>query len=264
MGILNITPDSFSDGGEFNNHEKAFKKAIEMHQEGAAIIDIGGESTRPGASEVSEEEELARILPVIERIKKYDKSIIISADTRKSSVAEEALNAGADIINDVSGARFDQGMISVIHRYNPAYVLMHSSDNPDKMQDNPVNENNIMDVLSEFFQERLHYFEINDINTNNIIIDPGIGFGKTPRANHAIIKSLHMLKRFEKPILIGTSRKSFIGRMDNSDVRNRLGGSIASAILSMLNGADIIRCHDVFETNQAVSTFRKIEEYEQG
>jgi len=258
MGILNVTPDSFSDGGEYSDPEKAFARAVSMHEDGATIIDIGGESTRPGARPVEPDMEISRIIPVIKALRAYSRDMIISADTRRSEVAREALKAGADMINDISGSEYDKNMIPLIREAMPGYVVMHSSSEPSRMQLNPVGEMEIMPVIINFFRDKLRYLEKCGI-VNNVIIDPGIGFGKTPRANLVILKHLSVLEIFKKPVLIGLSRKSFIGHLDKSDVKGRIGGSIAGAVFSFMNGADIIRSHDVSETVQALKVIKNIE-----
>lgn len=259
MGILNITPDSFYDGDLYIDQEKAFLHAVKLYENGAVIIDIGGESTRPGAVNISEEEEKERVIPVIERIKMHNSDIIISIDTRKANIAKMAIEAGASIVNDISGGIFDPEMKDIIKYYNPIYILMHSADTPDKMQKNPINEKEIIAVLLKYFKERLDFFSKIGISLENFIIDPGIGFGKTLKANYSVLKNISLLKRFNRPILVGASRKSLIGGIDSSDVSNRLGGSLAIALYSYINGIDMIRCHDVFETSQAISIYKTIE-----
>lgn len=242
MGILNVTPDSFSDGGRFIDANLAVQHAKEMIEEGADIIDIGGESTRPGASEVDEDTEKRRVIPVIEGIRKFSE-IPISIDTYKSSVAREALKAGADIINDISGLRFDPGMVKVAVEFEAPVVVMHIKGTPKDMQKSPYYEDLLKELL-EYFEERI--FTLTREGIKDIIIDPGIGFGKRYEDNLKIIKNLLEFKVFNRPVLIGTSRKSFIGlSLGDRPSEDRLYGTLAANTVALMNGASIIRVHDV-------------------
>lgn len=256
MGILNVTPDSFSDGGEYYNKEKAIKRGVEMEEEGAHIIDVGGESSRPGAEEVPEEEERKRIIPVIKELRKRVKCWI-SVDTYKARIAEEAIDNGADIINDISGLRFDPEMINVLKRKNVPVVIMHMKGTPKIMQLNPYYENVIQEI-KEFFKERLDYLIQNDINPERSILDPGIGFGKRQEDNEKIIANLDKFSELNRPLLLGVSRKSFIGNILNLPPKDRLEGSISSGIIGVLNGAHILRVHDVKEFFKAVKVADRI------
>lgn len=244
MGILNITPDSFSDGGEFYEKKKAVQHAKKMVEKGADIIDIGGESTRPFSKRVSADEELKRVLPVLKEVKKLN--VQISIDTYKSVVAEECLKNGAEIINDISAMRMDEKIAEVIAKYDCKVVLMHMKGTPENMQLNPKYKNVIKEI-SKFFEERIWFALSKGIKRENIILDPGIGFGKTLEHNIEILRNLKKFKKFKLPILIGTSRKSFIGKILNTDEKHRLEGTLATTVIAILNGADIIRVHDVKE-----------------
>ena len=261
MGILNVTPDSFSDGGNFTSQKSAIAQAESMIDAGADIIDIGGESTRPGAETVSIEKELGRVLPVIKKlktlIKKKKAAVQISVDTRKADVAREAIGAGADIWNDVSALTFDDHSVDVAVELDCPLILMHALGPPKTMQDDPRYE----DVIGEiklWLATRIAVAIAAGVDPKNITIDPGIGFGKRLEDNLEILRSLSSFRDLECPILMGASRKSFIGKIDGSDAGNRLGGSIASAIWSSSQGADIIRVHDVGETVQALKVWSAI------
>jgi len=252
MGILNITPDSFSDGGRFfDRPEEAIEYALKMEEEGADIIDIGGESTRPGAKPVSLKEELRRVIPVIKILSKRLK-IPISIDTRKAKVAKEAIEAGASIVNDVSGLRYDEEMRKIVAYYKVPLIIMHMKGNPQTMQRNPFYKDLISEII-DFLEKRINLAEEAGISRENIIIDPGIGFGKTVEHNLMILKNLYQFKVLGRPILIGTSRKSFIGKILNLDVNERLYGTISSCCLAVLKGANILRVHDVKEVKEAIN-----------
>ncbi|MGB9794098.1 dihydropteroate synthase [Caldisericum exile] len=256
MGILNVTPDSFSDGGKFLNVEDALKHAEKMVAEGVDIVDVGGESTRPYSESVSVDEELRRVIPVIEAIRKEFPSIPISIDTYKSKVAEESINVGADIINDISGLRFDPLMIDVAKRYNVPVITMHIKGTPKDMQRNP-HYDDLMKELLEYFEERINF--LSSFGIDKIIIDPGIGFGKTKEHNLEILNKLHEFTIFNKPILVGLSRKSFIGfTLDNRPVDDRLYGTLASNMFSLIKGASILRVHDVLPHKDMIRMYRAI------
>jgi len=255
MGILNVTPDSFSDGGKFYNIDSALKHAEEMVNEGADIIDVGGESTRPYAETVPLEEELRRVIPVIEAIRKKFPQIPISIDTYKSKAAEESLNAGADIINDISGLRFDEKMVDVAKKFNSPVVVMHIKGTPKDMQKNPEYKDLLRELL-EYFEERIDTLKRNGIE--KIIIDPGIGFGKTREQNLEIINRLHEFSMFNLPILIGVSRKSFIGLTLDRPVSERLYGTLASNMFALIKGASILRVHDILPHRDIIKMYREI------
>jgi dihydropteroate synthase len=251
MGILNVTPDSFSDGGMFFEPDAAVKRGIEIAREGADIIDVGGESTRPGALGVSVDDEIGRVVPVIEGLaKKID--IPISIDTRKSETAEAAVKAGASIINDVSGLRDDERIASVAARHGAMLIVMHMKGTPADMQIAPEYKD-LIGEISEGLRASVSKALAAGVLKENIIIDPGIGFGKTAEHNLEILSRLGEFKRLGYPVCAGTSRKSFIGKvLDLPGTDDRLIGSIATAVIAAMNGADILRAHDVLQTRQAV------------
>ena len=256
MGILNVTPDSFSDGGKFIHLGKALSQAQYMEKNGADIIDIGGESTRPGAVLVSLEEELNRTIPVIEAIRKIS-NISISIDTYKSEVAEKALLAGADFINDISGLTFDSRMMEIVKKFDVPVVLMHIKGTPRNMQTNPTYIDVIKDLL-EFFSFQINKALDFGIKKVQIIIDPGIGFGKQLNDNFILIRRLKEFSELGFPILIGPSRKSFIGLTLDSPLEYRLEGTLAAVSAGILNGASIVRVHDVKEVKRTVIITDKI------
>lgn len=246
MGVLNVTPDSFSDGGQFFAFERAIEQAEQMIAEGADIIDVGGESTRPGSEFVSEAEELRRVIPVIERLASSS-SIPISIDTTKSSVARAALEAGAEIVNDISGLRFDPAIADEVAKVKAGLVLMHSRGTPKEMQQLPP----VADIFSEVvtgLRQSVAIAEQHGVPLESIAIDPGIGFGKTAEQNVELIAKLDQLtQEFPNlPIMIGTSRKSFIGKLlDDAPADERLYGTLASVVAAVMKGAHIVRVHDV-------------------
>ena len=260
MGVVNVTPDSFSDGNKFLDTYDAVHHALDLIKQGADIIDIGGESSRPGSQPVSQDKEILRVIPVIEAIREVS-DIPISIDTYKYQTAQAALNAGADIINDISAMTFDDSMADIVAKYNVPVILMHMKGTPSDMQKNPVYEN-CVEELVDFFYERIAYCTNKGIDKNKIIIDPGIGFGKRLMDNIDIIKNLETFKKLDSPILIGTSRKSFINALYPGDKppSKRIGGSIASMAMALYNGADIVRVHDVYESIEALKVIMAIKE----
>lgn len=257
MGILNVTPDSFSDGSEFYDTGKAVEHAIQMEKEGADIIDIGGESTRPGAEKVIVQRELDRVIPVIEKIRR-NSDIPISIDTYKSAVAKEALTAGADIINDISALRFDEKMIDVL-KENPEVpvILMHMLGTPETMQKYPHYDDVIEEILA-FFKERIEFCKEHEISESRIMIDPGIGFGKRQEDNLKILQKLAEFSCFGVPVLLGASRKSFIGKIYDSLPKERLVGSLATTAMALEYGINFIRVHDVKEHKRFAQVWQKI------
>jgi dihydropteroate synthase len=246
MGILNVTTDSFSDGGLFFDKSAAIKHALRMAEDGADIIDIGGESTRPGSEPLPAEEELRRTIPVIEAIRR-EIDIPISIDTYKADVAKKALNAGASMVNDISGMRYDAGMPGVIAESQVPVVIMHIKGKPKDMQKNPRYEALIPEVM-DYLREGIRLASDAGIPEEMMIIDPGIGFGKTFDQNLSIINNLHEFALFEKPVLVGASRKAFIGKIiGDAPPGERLLGTAAAVAISIINGAHIIRVHDVKE-----------------
>jgi len=262
MGILNVTPDSFSDGGGFTTLESAIKQAGKMIDEGADIIDIGGESTRPGSARVSAEEEIARVVPVIEEIaKRFD--IPLSVDTSKSKVAEAAVQSDAEIINDVSGLRFDPEIARVAAKNNTGLVLMHLRGDFETMhRQKPVED--ILQEVADGLRSSIAGANSFGVPFENIALDPGIGFSKTFEQNLELLAKLGKLKSElpDYPLLIGTSRKSFIGKiLGDAELRNRIRASAVSAAIAVINGADIVRVHDVRETVEAVKMAEAIKDH---
>ena len=243
MGIINVTPNSFSDGGLYNSPDRAALHARRLIDEGAEILDVGGESTRPGSKPVHPAEEIRRIVPVIKKIRAFS-DIPISVDTQKARVAKEAIEAGADMVNDVSAGRTDPEMFSMVARAAIPICIMHMKGTPETMQLNPTYDN-LVGEITDFLEERIDAAEKAGISPDNIILDPGIGFGKSAQDNVDIILNINMLTRFNKPLLIGPSRKSFIGKLLNLEVDQRLEPTLATLWKSFEKGARIFRVHDV-------------------
>jgi len=256
MGILNVTPDSFSDGGMYLETNKAIERGCQMAEEGADIIDVGGESTRPFSKRVSLEEELDRVLPVIEGLKKHVK-IPISIDTYKAKVAEDAIKAGATIVNDISGLRFDEGMIEVIKKENVPVIIMHMKGTPEDMQLNPVYDD-VVSEIKEFFKERITTLSSKGLKKDMMILDPGIGFGKNLEHNLILLKEIESFYEFGLPILLGTSNKSFIGKILNNQPHEREAGSLATVAYSALKGVHIVRVHSVKKSVEVIKVIQAI------
>ncbi|MCF7822911.1 MAG: dihydropteroate synthase [Candidatus Marinimicrobia bacterium] len=259
MGIVNVTPDSFSDGGHFSSPVAALNHAQQLIQDGATIIDVGGESTRPGSSTVSLQQELDRVIPVIEKLS-ASTSCLISIDTQKSTVADLAIQSGAHIVNDVSSGRNDPHMMEVVARYKVPYVMMHMQGTPKSMQDSP-HYSDVISEIKEYFNDRLKHADSQGINRSQIILDPGIGFGKSLSDNLKIMANIDEFHSFGCPLLIGASRKSFIDMIHHSEVHKRLGGSLAAALAVLPKNVQIYRVHDVFETCQALNIFTAIQKH---
>ena len=251
MGILNVTPDSFSDGGRFTQDQALAAQVKAMLDNGADLIDVGGESTRPYAEPVSEEEELRRVLPAIACIRARHPSIPVSIDTTKAEVARQALNAGADIINDVSGLRFDPEMIRIAIAHEAPVILMHMRKTPKDMQDEPVYDDVIQEI-TDFLAERISWATEQGLDRQRIIVDPGLGFGKTVLHNLTILKHLRVFKKLGCPLLVGHSRKGFIGTLLGLETRERDSATAMISSFCATQGADILRVHDVKKTAQAV------------
>ncbi len=249
MGILNVTPDSFSDGGAYHGPEEAAARGVEMIAEGADIIDVGGESTRPGSRPVSEDEELDRVVPAVRALRERT-GALISVDTMKAAVAREALAAGADVVNDVSALRFDPGMAGVIAASGAPVVLMHMRGTPETMQSLPPYRD-LFGEISTFLAERIEAARAAGIAAEKVIVDPGIGFGKTVEDNLALIDGLDFLAALDRPVLAGASRKGFIGRTLGLGPGDRLEGSLAAEVLCIAQGAHILRVHDVRSARRA-------------
>lgn len=257
MGILNATPDSFSDGGQFNAVSSAVERIDVMISEGASIIDIGGESTRPNAEPVSEEEECLRVIPILEKAIQQFENTIFSIDTTKYEVANQALALGVDIVNDVSGLTKEPRLADLCAEHNAFYVLMHSKGDPMTMQNNPTYYN-VIDEVGEFFDKKIKVLKSKGVD--KIILDPGIGFGKTLEHNFSIIAHLNKFKKFGFPILVGASRKSMIGKLlDDRPAEDRLAGTLAVHYHSLLKGAVILRVHDVKEASDTIRIFNAIQ-----
>ena len=256
MGILNVTPDSFSDGGRFFQTEKAIEQGIAMAQDGADIIDVGGESTRPYSKRISASEETDRVIPVIQTLSKELK-IPISIDTCKAKVARQALQVGASMINEISSLRFDPDMISIAAGAEVPVILMHMKGVPGDMQDNPTYDNLIPEIL-DFLKDAMDRAVSGGIRKDMIIVDPGIGFGKTFDHNLEIIKELSQFSSLERPIILGTSRKAFIGHILDKDADENDTGTIATIVAGVINGAHIVRVHDVKKTLEAVKVIDAI------
>ena len=255
MGVLNLTPDSFSDGGEFNKGNKGLRHALEMFNSGANIIDIGGESTRPGSKTIDNKTEWKRIDRLIKLI---GKKIPISLDTRKSEVMKKGITHGVRIINDVSGLDYDTETINVLKKYKTPFILQHSQGTPENMQKKPKYKNELLDIY-DFFENKIKFLKKIGIKHNNIIIDPGIGFGKNLNHNINLIRNISIFHSLGLPILVGNSKKRFIKEIvGKNDTKNRIGGTIASSIYLMLQGVQILRIHDVNELLQGIKVFKQI------
>jgi len=255
MGVLNVTPDSFSDGGKYNSIETAIAHAVAMEKEGADFIDIGGQSTRPGSEEVPLDEELKRVIPVLKEVMARVK-IPVSIDTYRSVVADEALRNGAVVVNDISGFNFDAAMAKVIAKHNATAIVMHIKGTPKNMHADPF-YNDLLGDISSYFENAAWKANVEGIK--QIIIDPGIGFGKTVEHNLQILKNLAAFKKLDSPIMIGVSKKSMIGKiLGIDDVNDRREGTITLNTIAINNGANIIRVHDV---NEGVRTARLMDAY---
>ncbi len=260
MGILNITPDSFSDAGRFFEPEAAMAHALEMAAAGADIIDVGGESSRPGAAAIGLDEEIDRVLPVISRIKE-ETGVLVSVDTSKEEVAHRAVEeGGADMINDISALRFSERMATVVAELDVPVVLMHILGTPETMQRDPSYADVVAEV-AEYFQERIDYALGRGVKKEKIILDPGIGFGKRLEDNIALIRHLKRFAEFELPLLVGVSRKSFLGQLGGEKTpERREAETIAANLVAARNGADILRVHDVDATVKALKVWRSLAE----
>ena len=256
MGILNVTPDSFSDGGRFNGVELALKHVDQMVDEGADLIDIGGESTRPGSDPVTEQQELDRVLPVLEQAVSAHPDILFSVDTTKYTVAEQALKGGAHLINDISGLQKEPRLAGLCAEYEAGYILMHSQGNPKVMQDNPTYDDVVNDLYL-FFREKISFARQEGLR--NIIIDPGFCFGKTLAHNLELLRNIDAFQDLKCPLMAGASRKSMIGQMlDNRPVDERLIGTVAVHYHALMSGANILRVHDVKEACDSVQIFKAV------
>lgn len=259
MGILNATPDSFSDGGEFNQLDAAMKRIYEMVAQGASIIDVGGESTRPGSDPVAEQQELERVIPILEKAISQFPDTLFSVDTTKYNVAKEALKLGTHFVNDISGLQKEPRFVDLCVQYDAGYVMMHSQGNPKTMQENPSYKDVFEDIY-DFFEQQLQ--RCRQKGLESVIIDPGIGFGKTLEHNLKLLANLDQFKKLGYPILVGASRKSMIGAILNDrPVDDRVTGTIAVHYHAMMKGANIIRAHDVKEAHDSLLVYNAISDY---
>lgn len=256
MGILNLTDDSFFDGGKYSNKEEIIARCKAMLDEGATIIDVGAQSSRPGASQISSIEELKKLIPIIKLLKKNIPNILISVDTFWSNTAKECALVGTDVINDISAGEMDKEMFPIIAELNIPYIMMHMKGNPQNMQNHPE-YNNIIDELSTYFSNKIK--KLNILGFNKIIIDPGFGFGKTLEHNYQILNNLDAFKYLKCPILTGTSRKSMIYKLLDTTADNALNGTTITNTMALLNGANILRVHDVKQAIECIkiTTFAK-------
>ncbi len=269
MGVLNVTPDSFSDGGMYQRPEDALRRAVQMVEEGAEIIDIGGESTRPGSERISEEEELRRVLPALRLIRRELPEVWISVDTYKSGVARVCLEEGADIVNDVSGGTFDPNILDVVSRYNCPYVITHIKGRPETWRSEPIVYDDVVGEIVSWFRDRIEELRRRNYRREeNIILDPGIGFGKLPEHNVEILRRFEELRVFGKPLLVGVSRKSFVGLIlegflgKRTQPVERLYGSLGATAPAVLGGGNIVRTHDVKETREFLALLDAVRTYD--
>ena len=255
MGVLNLTPDSFSDGGKFNSKKRGTNHALQMFRSGAKIIDVGGESTRPGSNPVNKKLEWKRIEKIIRSI---SKKVPLSLDTRKSELMENGIRYGVKIINDVSGFSYDNKTIDILKKYKVPFVIQHSQGNPENMQNKPHYKNELLDIY-DFFEDKIKFLRSIGIKHNNIIIDPGIGFGKNLKHNMNLISEISIFHSLGFPILVGNSRKRFIKEISGeNDTKNRIGGTVASSIYLMMQGIQILRIHDINELLQGIKVFKRL------
>jgi dihydropteroate synthase len=255
MGVLNLTPDSFSDGGKYNNKKRGIKQAVQMFVSGANIIDVGGESTRPGSNGINAKLEWNRINKILKSI---CKKIPVSLDTRKSEIMEKGVKLGIKIINDVSGLNYDLKTKNILKKYKIPFIIQHSQGTPDNMQNNPSYKNELLDIY-DFFDQKIKFLRSIGIKHNNIIIDPGIGFGKNLKHNMNLINNISIFHTLGFPVLVGNSRKKFIKELSGkNDTKNRTGGTVASSLYLMMQGVQILRIHEVDEVLQGVKVFKKL------
>jgi dihydropteroate synthase len=255
MGVLNLTPDSFSDGGKYNKKKEGSKHAINLFKSGANIIDVGGESTRPGSKSISQKEEWSRIKKII---KVLGKKIPLSLDTRKADIMNKGIKIGIKLINDVSGLNYDLKTIDVLKKNKTPFVIHHSQGRPENMQNNPKYKNELLDIY-DFFEEKIKFLRTKGIKHNNIVVDPGIGFGKNLKHNMNLIRGVSIFHTLGFPILLGLSRKKFIKDLSGkNDTKERLGGTIASSLYSLMQGVQILRTHDVSELIQSIKVFKQL------
>jgi len=254
MGVLNLTPDSFSDGGKFNSLGKGINHAKKLLKEGVDIIDIGGESTRPGSQTVNSIQEWNRIKKILKKLKYFNTSL----DTRKADIMQKGINLGVNLINDISGLSFDKNSIKILKKYKTPFVLQHSRGTPDIMQKNPKYKNVVLDIY-DYFEDKIKFLRKNGILHNKIILDPGIGFGKNLKHNVMLLQNISIFHSLGLPIMLGISRKRFIGDIaEENDDKKRVGGTLSSSIFSLMQGVQLIRVHDVNEIIQCVKVFKRL------
>ena len=255
LGVLNLTPDSFSDGGKFNKKNKGIGHAVNLYKNGASVVDVGGESTKPGSKAVSEKQEWDRINKILKLIVK---KIPISLDTRKSVIMENGIRLGVKLINDVSGLSYDPKTINILKKYKTPFVIQHSIGTPENMQKNPKYKNELLDIY-DYFEDKIKLIRSIGIKHNNIILDPGIGFGKNLKHNMNLLRGISIFHSLGFPILVGNSRKRFIKEISGiNDTKNRIGGTVASSIYLMMQGVQILRVHDVNELLQGIKVFNRL------
>jgi len=255
LGVLNLTPDSFSDGGKFNKKNKGITHAIRLYKSGASVIDVGGESTRPGSKPVNEKQEWNRINKILKLIVK---KIPISLDTRKSRIMENGIKMGVKLINDVSGLSYDLKTINILKKYKIPFVIQHSVGTPENMQKKAKYKNELLDIY-DYFEDKIKLIRSKGIKHNNIILDPGIGFGKNLKHNMNLIRGVSIFHSLGFPILVGNSRKRFIKDISKkNDSKTRIGGTMASSIYLLMQGIQILRIHDVNEVKQGIKVFNEI------
>ena len=256
MGVINLTPDSFSDGGKYNKKNKGFSYAKDLIKKGCKIIDIGGESTRPGSKEIEKKREWKRISETLKKIKKLKK--FVSLDTRKSWIMEKGINYKVNLINDVSGLNYDSNTINILKKTNVPFVLHHMQGTPLNMQKNPKYKNVLLDIY-DFFEKKINEVRAKGIKHNNIVLDPGVGFGKNLKHNITLIRNISIFHSLGFPIMLGVSRKSFIKDLSgNNDSKERLGGTVSSSLYAMMQGVQIIRVHNINEVNQSIKIFKSL------
>lgn len=255
MGILNITPDSFFDGGRYKSESTILKQVEKMLLEGATFIDVGAYSSRPGAAHISEDEELSRIIPVIELLVREFSNIMISIDTFRSAVAQQTIDAGAAMINDISGGNMDKNMFRTIGKLQVPYIIMHMLGTPQNMQKNPIYEDVTQEVIS-FFAEKIH--RLHQLKVNDVLIDVGFGFGKTIEHNYELLKNLELFKNIDCPLLVGVSRKSMLYKPLEINAKEALNATTSAHTIALLKGANILRAHDVKEAMEAIKIVEKL------
>ena len=255
MGILNLTPDSFSDGGKFNKNKIGLKRAFDLFKSGVSIVDVGGESTRPGSKPISEKQEWRRIEKFIKRM---GKKIPLSLDTRKAAIMNKGIKLGINLINDVSGLSYDSKTIDVLNKNKIPFVIQHSQGTPENMQKNPRYKNELL-YIYDFFEKKIKFLRFKGIKHNNIVIDPGIGFGKNLKHNMNLIRRVSIFHTLGFPILLGVSRKKFIKDLSGkNDTKERIGGTIASSLYLIMQGVQILRIHNVNELTQSIKVFKAL------